>query len=206
MRYLVAYGKGATCTGMPGEKGSMMTDMPRRWHLRAATHASHDAVDRVVGGVDTLAGYGDYVLALHRFRAVVETALKGIVLPEGLRGWQPASVAPALLSDMGDLDLAPLPPLSGGPLLDARGETAYGTLYVLEGATLGAQVLLRRAQKLGLTSQHGARHLALQAGRVPQWREFLTRLEADSDFDLGLAATASSACFALAQNAFGKTE
>lgn len=183
-----------------------MTDMPRRWHLRAATHASHDAVDKAVGGVDSLAGYGDYLLALHRFRAVVETALESMPLPEGLRGWQPARVAPALLSDIGDLGLTPMAPLAGGPLLDARRETAYGTLYVLEGATLGAQVLLRRAQTLGLTGEHGARHLALQAGRVPEWREFLVRLEAESDFDLGLAATASSTCFALAQNAFGKRD
>ncbi|KFI33919.1 heme oxygenase [Haematobacter missouriensis] len=181
-----------------------MTDMPRRWHLRTATHALHDVVDKTVGSVDSLAGYGDYLLALFRFRIAVETALQTISLPEGLRGWQPARVAPALLSDIRDLGLTPMAPLAGGPILDARRETAYGTLYVLEGATLGAQVLLRQAQTLGLTGEHGARHLVLQAGRIPQWREFLARLEAETDFDLGLAATASSACFALAKNAFGK--
>lgn len=179
-----------------------MTDMPRRWHLRAATHASHEAVDKAVGDMDSLAGYKDYVLALHAFRTKVEDALDRTPLPPGLHGWRPARVAPALLADIHDLGLTPRILIGEGPLLDERRETAYGTLYVLEGATLGAQVLLRRAGQLGLTSAHGARHLSLQAGRVPEWRDFLARLEAERDFDLELAAAASSACFALARSAF----
>jgi heme oxygenase len=79
-----------------------------------------------------------------------------------------------------------------------------GTLYVLEGSILGSQLLFRRAQALGLSATHGARHLALQSGGVDEWRRFLALLEATEPFDLERAAAASLATFAAAESAFQK--
>jgi heme oxygenase len=73
---------------------------------------------------------------------------------------------------------------------------------VLEGASLGARVLIQRAEALGLGASFGARHLALQCNRLNDWRAFLDILEAADGFDIERATSASLAAFAIAADAF----
>ena len=81
------------------------------------------------------------------------------------------------LSDLG----VPLPALDACDL-DLDGDALYGVLYVLEGSALGSRVLFERAQALGLSATHGARHLA-QASAIDSWRNFLTHLETGADLE-----------------------
>lgn len=55
---------------------------------------------------------------------------------------------------------------------------ALGALFVSEGSTLGAAVLLKRARALGLSESQGARHLAASpAGRGRHWKQFARTLD-----------------------------
>ena len=51
-----------------------------------------------------------------------------------------------------------------------------GALYVLEGSALGARLIMKSAQALGLGATFGARHLAAQAGDALAWRSYLDLL------------------------------
>lgn len=77
-------------------------------------------------------------------------------------------------------------------------EAAWGTLYVLEGATLGGQVIARHiAATLGIGPGNGAAALVPygdQAG--PQWRAFKAALEATApDLDQDAVVDAARAAF-----------
>ena len=90
--------------------------------------------------------------------------------------------APLLVSDLASLDLSPeqiaeLPrchdlPDTGSPA------GALGCLYVLEGATLGGQLVRRHvAERLGLGPQNGCAFFAAYGDAVgPMWREYQQRL------------------------------
>ncbi|MDY6962674.1 MAG: biliverdin-producing heme oxygenase, partial [Pseudomonadota bacterium] len=81
-------------------------------------------------------------------------------------------------------------------------ESLLGTLYVIEGSSLGARVLYRRAQKLGLTEIFGARHLAAQAQSGERWKRLLELLEAAPELDLDRTVEASEAMFFAVGQAF----
>jgi heme oxygenase len=177
-----------------------MTSTSRRWLLRDRTAEAHAALDAAIGGLDDLSTYRAYLKALAAFRAPIEQQLSTCAWPDTLGTWRPNSVSAALAEDMEDLGVA-LGPSAASPLrLD--GARLYGTLYVLEGSALGAQLLFRRAQVLGLSESYGARHLALLGGSIQSWRGFLERLEEAEPFDLDGAVEASVAAFALAHAAF----
>lgn len=177
-----------------------MTTTLRRFQLRERTAAAHAAVDAAIGGFDSIDTYKRYLASLYGFRAPLEAGLEADCSAM-LGPWRPASIAGALRADMADLGV-PIPALCPVDLPVNR-DGLLGTLYVLEGASLGARLLLRRAEALGLTPIHGARHLALQAARSGEWRAFLDILEADDNFDIEHAASASLAAFAVAASAFG---
>ncbi|MDX3911594.1 MAG: biliverdin-producing heme oxygenase, partial [Sphingobium sp.] len=88
---------------------------------------------------------------------------------------------PLVIADMQDLGVtAPeggLPAFVAGEPLDMG--TALGWLYVTEGSNMGAALLRKDAQKLGLTDDVGARHLApAEEGPAPHWRAFVAALDA----------------------------
>lgn len=50
---------------------------------------------------------------------------------------------------------------------------AVGFLYVVEGSKLGANILLKRLEKIGLSENYGARHMAPDhEGRSVSWKNF----------------------------------
>jgi heme oxygenase len=176
-----------------------MTTSLRRFQLRERTAAAHAVVDSAIGDFDTLDSYRRYLFALYSFRAPIEAALAHD-WSAILGGWRPASLTPALLGDMADLVIE-APSLPSGMRIDER--QLLGTLYVLQGSSLGARLLYKRAQALGLSVTYGARHLAQQSAAIDDWRIFLDILEADDSFDIELATTASLSTFAAAASAFG---
>lgn len=176
----------------------------RRLALRACTAATHSALDARVGRLDTIEGYGRYLLGMYGFRQPLETALAAIALPGCLAGWGSRPLAQAIRADLADLGHAAVaaPPAALPRMGDPS--SLLGVLYVLEGASLGARLLYRQARELGLTERRGARHLALQAQGAACWRRFLALLEEAPAFDPAGAAEAALATFALAHGAMAE--
>lgn len=172
----------------------------RRWLLRERTTHAHAAVDSAVGGFGDLTSYKAYLQATAAFRAPIEAGLAAAPWPAALAGWQPNSVSAAIAADMADLGV-PAPRLAG-PAPALAGDRLYGALYVLEGSALGAKILFRRAQGLGLSADYGARHLAVQSQNLVGWRSFLERLEHIEPFDIDLAVEGALAAFASAHAAY----
>lgn len=160
----------------------------------------HNAVDEAVGHFSDVESYRRYVRDMSAFRLPLERGLARAALPEMFAGWQPTAVGAQIEGDLDDLGL------SRPDVVDIAAPTAaedlLGVLYVLEGSSLGAQLLYRRAQDLGFSDSHGARHLAVQSGGVARWRGFLDVLEAAPDIDMDRVAEASRKTFQLAETAF----
>lgn len=172
----------------------------RRFVLRSRTREGHEELDAAVGGFDTLEDYTRYIVCLGAFRATMDEAVQRVVWPEHW-DWRPTLVTASLFEDAADLGLSrPLP---------ARGEIdlgdmsrLLGALYVLEGSTLGARVLRKRAAALGLDEHFGARHLALMSNDIARWQSFLLTLEREPAFDVERAVASADAVFALARRCF----
>lgn len=173
-----------------------MADDNLRHALRHETRELHEALDRMVGVFDDLGAYGRYLAGTHRFHRVLETGLTGI--PD----WVPLPLSPLIDRDLLDLDIALRAPAAVQRLPLGRA-ACLGTLYVLEGSAIGARLLFRRAQQLGLSEVHGARHLAAQAGDSDRWRRFLPLLD-DPGIDWAAAIHAARAVFQLALNAYSE--
>ena len=179
----------------------LMDQVLRRWQLRERTAHAHAIVDAAVGAFGDIAGYGRYLAAMYRFRTPLERDLERMEWPSAMGEWRPRQVSAAIAADLRDLG-RDIPILASPPRMTE--DALMGTLYVLEGSILGSQVLFRRAQALGLSATHGARHLALQADGIDEWRGFLALLEVAEPFDIERAAAASLATFAAAESAFQK--
>ncbi|MDQ0318862.1 heme oxygenase [Pararhizobium capsulatum DSM 1112] len=170
--------------------------------MRERTAQAHADVDEAIGALDTMESYRSYLASLYAFRKPIEDRLAETTLPAELGPWRPRMIADAIAGDMTDLGIA-VPAATRFPFpLD--GDALFGTLYVLEGSSLGARVLYKRAEALGLNESFGARHLALQSGDIEGWRGFLSVLETVEPFDLGSAVAASNKAFATAHDAFLK--
>ena len=172
----------------------------RRFLLRERTARLHALVDSAVGSFETLEEYRHYVAGIHRFRDDME-GVTGDFVDEG--GWRPRRIAHLAALDLQDLGLSPLPAVKQEPVTDTP-SGRLGALYVLEGATLGARILHQRARTLGLSAEHGARHLAAQAQGVENWRGFLDLLDRAAPFDLEAAVDGAERVFRHAVRAFDR--
>ncbi len=81
-----------------------------------------------------------------------------------------------------------------------------GTAYVLEGSSLGARVLVKRAAALGFDDACGARYLTAQAASLERWRNLLAELERVEREEWDRAAAAAKAVFSHAIKAFATEE
>ncbi len=165
----------------------------RRDVLRRATGARHTHLDAVVGRLNDVPAYKRYLLFTAAFRSSIERA-PALAMRQG-----PGLLilAPDLREDCVALGLDMPAPVDASNL--GTSESAYlGAQYVLEGSSLGARVLIKDAQSLGMTAEHGARHLANQVADRSRWPAFLKELEATEPFDMEEAVAAADEVFALA--------
>lgn len=171
-----------------------MSVPPLRQALMQGTRPLHMRLDQGIGALQTLADYQRFLIGSQAFRTALEPALRGDL------GWLPLRIAPALGGDLADLGLMAVapPPVPALPDLAAQA----GALYVAEGSGLGARLLLRRAQALGLDGGHGARHLAVQTAEPGRWPRFLAWLEATGAAPESVQAAANRV-FDLALEAYG---
>ncbi len=120
--------------------------------------------------------------AYYGFYGAMEAALYDCeLIPDGydteLRVKTPTLLSDLLALGLNDMAINDLPRCTQLPLLDTPA-ACLGALYVLEGATLGGQVLRREmAQRLGLDADNGGAFLNVygpETGR--RWKDFLDYL------------------------------
>ena len=146
---------------------------------------------------DTAARIGTWVSVQYRFQHAIEP----LYHMAALQNWLPdlanrgrLSAARQDLVDLG-VDVPTLP--AADPVRDLP--EALGWLFVSEGSTLGAAVLLKKAKaQLDLTETFGARHLAAAPeGRAQHWKRFVQALD-----DLELSPEDDARMLAAARAAF----
>ncbi len=156
--------------------------LARRDRLRLATRDAHLALEAEVEAAGAFLGcdaYARHLCAMLPLHAALEAALDAAGAGRLLPDWPRRRKAALIRADLASLGMAgPADPRP--PALAIRGAGAvFGTMYVLEGQTLGGAVLARRAAGLGLTRLAGARFLdAYGPERGAMWRGFLAALEA----------------------------
>lgn len=157
-------------------------------HLRAATGASHKSLeDRMPFMRPELdrALYVRLIQAYYGFYAPLEQLISGVAdLSETGRQRQKV---PALVRDLTALglsasDIQALPLCTDLPAID-NAHQLLGTRYVIEGATLGGQVLRRVIKdKLGIEADSGAEFLDVYGRDTgPLWKAFLQQLAEAQD-------------------------
>ncbi len=172
----------------------------RRTALKEATVEAHAALDALVGNFRTLDDYKRYLSGIAAFRLPVEAWLAQANMPQDLDGYQPHMVQQELEADLSDLE-APIP--FGKPaFVPPEGEGLVGLLYVLEGSALGARLLAKRAEAIGLSAEFGARHLFSQARNFSSWRTLSERMENVRVYDDQAAARWANTAFDYARSAF----
>lgn len=185
-----------------------MTENPAQslsQRLKAETRVVHERIDASVmeqASFATIEGYGRFLRMQWRFHRDIDPLYCDpalVALLPDVPGRRRLELIAADLNDLGlflPKDEEPASPLSGDV------PTALGWLYVAEGSNLGAALLRKEAAKLGLSDEHGARHLApAKEGPAAHWRAFTTALDAvDFDADAqALAIMGASQAFARVQ-------
>lgn len=170
----------------------------RRFALRDATAAAHARVEGIIGEAglfQSLRGYRRYLEATYVMRAGLERDLDLSLAARLWPEWPGRRIARLVAQDIEDLGSEP-PQLNVRPKAHDWPE-ALGVLYVLEGSSLGARLLVRSADELGLSPAFGARHLHAQAGAPHAWRNFVALLDT-----MPLTPKGERACSAAANATF----
>ena len=158
-----------------------------RHQLRQATHAAHVRLNLhpLLAGLTRanfpLSQYRSILGAYHRFFSVVEPALLDVLAASGgVFSYADRRKLPWLALDITALGDALAPPETGR-VIEVPGDLAelVGTLYAIEGSTLGGQVISRHLQaNLGLTPERGARFFtAYGADTEARWAAFCAYAE-----------------------------
>lgn len=139
-------------------------------------------------------GYRRYLDATFAMRARYERLLDDSGAAMLWPDWPSRKIADLVELDIVDLGGAAPP----AEISHTRLSTAelLGVLYVLEGSSLGARVLVRSVAEIGLTASSGARHLFHQAGDRDAWRSFVAMMMAATENPSHAAANATFEAFA----------
>jgi heme oxygenase len=179
-----------------------MNEAGNRFALRERTWGDHERLDALVGHFGDGKSYTRYLEGMAAFRAPIETALSRADLAPHFGDWRPVMISTELAQDLSDLGGNAMSSNEAFVLPSDR-DGLLGVLYVLEGSSLGARVLVRRASALGFTAGHGARHLAAQVAQPQAWPQFVALLDTIGPAGMERAVEAARTTFATAINAFG---
>jgi heme oxygenase len=177
------------------------TDLTRSQRLKAATATIHDTLDQRIMALDPFSSPARYVCFL-RAQQAFHDALAPLYAAPTMQALIPDLAerdrSAAIAADIADLTL-PLPAVPDArPVEPVDMSTSLGWLYVAEGSSLGAAFLLKAAQRIGLSTDHGARHLAGHPeGRAAHWRRFTARID-----DATMTAEDEDRMIAAARDAF----
>lgn len=165
-----------------------------RGRLRDATAVAHARLDARVGDAfDDVATYTVFLQGMHAFVRCARNVLGPV---------DDLEACEAALAD--DLAVLGRPcAASSDDVAPTRELARLGWRYVVAGSSMGARVLLRRAQVLGFDATHGARYLALHA-RGDAWTSLVATLESLQLPAAGVreACDGANAAFACAERCF----
>lgn len=181
-----------------------MIKQSRRNVLRQLTSQNHEALEELVGPIESLADYKRYLIGISGFRLPLERDFSEVVFPEFFGVWRPQQIGDLLIQDAADLELVVKVTKSVSELDSA--ETMLGKLYVLEGSSLGANIILKQVATVGLNAEYGARHLARQTCNPTRWRQFIEILDQHPQIDIDRVADASLKTFSAAQRSFEEVD
>lgn len=158
-------------------------EQSRAKRLKTLTSTVHEGVDRSIMSAASFASidrYKRFLAIQYLFHCDVASLYAEPQLQAAFPNLAQRCRLPLVMADMQDLGVAApdaaTPAFVAGEPLDLG--TAVGWLYVAEGSNMGAALLRKEAQKLGLTDDLGARHLApAPEGPAPRWRAFVAALD-----------------------------
>lgn len=158
-------------------------EQSRAKRLKAVTSSVHDGVDRSIMSSASFASierYKHFLAIQYLFHRDVAALYADGRLQAAFPDLVQRCRLPLVMADMEDLGVPT--PDGGSPTFIAEDPldigSALGWLYVAEGSNMGAALLRKEAQKLGLTDDLGARHLApAPEGPAPHWRAFTAALD-----------------------------
>lgn len=154
----------------------------RSQRLKAATHGTHDSLDKRIMAEDIFASrarFARFVRVQYRFHRDIQTLYAVPALVALLPGLAGRCRLEQIAQDLGDLEQGL--PAAAPTALPAAVDLphALGWLYVAEGSNLGGTILFKMAAKLGLGARFGASHLAAHPdGAARHWRQFTAALDA----------------------------
>lgn len=181
----------------------LLQPVSRRFHLRKSTAAEHKLLYAMVGTFSDRAAYRAYVRSIYAFRMPLERAIASTGLLSGFLPWSPLMIGDALEDDVDVLEIDRPEDLQEPPAIDTP-EALYGLLYTLEGSSLGAQLLVKRAAELGFGAESGAAHLVRQAGAIESWKGFCNQLEVVRTLDMAGVSDAACGTFERARQSFSR--
>jgi heme oxygenase len=155
-----------------------------RDRLRAETRPEHDRLENGLRLADpglTLPRYREVLARFFGFWSGWEPRMAAVLADEALLA--PRRRLHLLRADLVALGIGPETlPACEPPPIHSRGE-AFGSLYVMEGSTLGGRVILKRLGTLGLSPETGgcSYFAGYGAETGAMWSRFLERLEAEAD-------------------------
>lgn len=162
------------------DQGAPPGMLPAIVQLRQATRERHEAIEALLGldGDIPLARYRRVLCGFAAFLPGWEAAVE-VALPTRLRPWfRSRARVPRVQRDLAALGVANHP-ASGAAVALPSVAAAFGSMYVLEGSSLGGQVIARRmAHSHGLDDSSGAAYFTGSGPRTGElWREFRDMLE-----------------------------
>lgn len=179
--------------------------LSRSKRLKATTHDAHDRLDKAIMAREPFASrgrYGLFVQVQHAFHCDIDALYDDPELDALLPDLAGRRRLPQIEQDLVDLGMGTL--VFDAPTVFTPGavfdlSTALGWFYVAEGSNMGAAFLLKWAkEKLGLSEDFGARHLAgAPEGRGLHWRTFTAALD-----EVALSEAEEARVIAGAQAAF----
>ena len=181
-----------------------MNSTSRRFVLRDGTWTIHQQLDAVIGPLTSLVAYKRYLASILALRRGVESCFQYISWPDFFEGWHPTTLLPVLNQDARDMAISP--DVSSSVALPATISALMGMIYVVEGASLGAQILVKQASLLGLGEKFGARHLFVQSGSLDNWKVFLSLLDRTPAFDKEQAVDSARNLFCYALDAVKRVD
>ena len=170
--------------------------------LKEATRAQHEGLEGSVDVMSRMFALEDYKTLLtkfYRFYAAIEPELEKLVWSDVGYDFEERRKLPKLEEDLMNLgldlvEIKSAAPFSQIPNVDDFAR-AFGTLYVLEGATLGGQIIKRHLKEhLGLTPENGGSFFngyGEQTGMM--WKSFgtvITAFAENGDHDDAIVETA----------------
>ncbi|MBM6596152.1 biliverdin-producing heme oxygenase [Microvirga pudoricolor] len=167
--------------------------------LRIETRPAHDSIEQAMDLENRMTSLKAYRAVLERFYGFhaswEDRAAATFSEPDFFEPRRKADLLSRDLLALGltEGDIADLP-LCTPPVPTGSRSEVLGTMYVMEGSTLGGTIISRRMEELfGLTSENGCAYFRSYGAGVGQmWRAFRAKLEQEAHPDRDDAVVASA--------------